>query len=162
MKVFALHGGYLGPEDLRRDMGDPRWVDHYLDGHDPVFCESQIRQWIIPGEKIVLLGYSFGGSVIGHLSQRFQNTIRSAVLYESPLIGTNTTGGKFPVLWIRNMYLATRFREAEFDWTRSAWQRTHRMTYRFGSGKHVKPRWGWPPFGHAWDRSLNSFIENWI
>jgi pimeloyl-ACP methyl ester carboxylesterase len=161
--VFALHGGYLGPDDLRRDMGDPSWVYKYLSGHDPESCEKQIWNHMLDEEPMVLLGYSMGGSTIGHLSTMLPDgMIRGAILYESPLIGVDEVGGDFPVLWIRNDYESTAKREQEFEETRLTWRKNHFMTEAFGKGRHVSWRFGFPPFGHAWDKNLNDVIEYWM
>ena len=159
VRTIAFHGGYLSPEDLRRDMGDPDWVDEYL--------PSDYRKVINSGRliasrgPIVLVGYSIGGSLIGHLSRVLPNII-GAVLYESALIGIDKVAGSFPVLWIRNRYESTKRREHEFDSTRAAWSVGREMADMRGEGRHVTWRWGWPPFAHAWDTQLNPMIQSWI
>ena len=99
--VFAIPGGYLSGRDLCRDMGNPDWVDYYLDRDHP--CELATRIESIAEGPIVLIGYSIGGSLIGHLSLLLGNIV-GAVVYESPLIGVDHVGGNFPVLWIENYY----------------------------------------------------------
>lgn len=152
-RTIALHGGYLTPGDLRRDMGDPDWVDDYLP------TASKIK--LPTHTPLVLIGYSLGGSLIGHLSHFCRNIV-AVVLYESPLIGLKVVAGSFPVLWVRNRYTSTAKRERKFDDTKRIWQRSHRVDEMTGQGRHVAWRFGWPPFGHAWDQSLNPLIDIWI
>lgn len=155
--VIAFHGGYLTPAAMRRDMGNPSWVDHYLDNDSPEVVANVLRQL----DSVTLVGYSIGGSLIGYLSHLLDN-IRAAVLYESPLIGLEAPAGAFPVLWIRNRYESTPRREKEFASTKEAWKQNHLVTEITGRGRHITWLWGWPPFGHAWDTSLNDWIANWI
>jgi len=154
--VFALHGGGLSAAAMRRDMGDPPWVDCYVEGDDM----SEVLASV--GIDIVLIGYSLGGSRIGELSQLLPSDIVGAVLYESPLLGLQSTGGNFPVLWIRNQYRSTEKREREFSRAERIWSSTHPIQRELGEGRHVRWRFGWPPFGHAWDRSLNPVIADFI
>lgn len=159
-RTIAFHGGYLSPESMRRDMGDPAWVDHYLSNFAPSVAADVLQQaW--SRDPLILIGYSIGGSLIGHLSNRMSNIV-GAVLYESALIGIDSVAGSFPVLWIRNRYKSTPRREREFADTRAAWRKNREFDEITGRGKHIYWRCGWPPFGHAWDQTLNRFIEQWL
>lgn len=156
-RVIAFHGGYLSPESMRRDMGDPAWVDQYLPSADA----AAIAEVLPTDRPLILIGYSLGGSLIGHLSNRMSNIV-GAVLYESALIGIDSVAGSFPVLWIRNRYKSTRRREREFADTRAAWKKGRQFDEVTGTGRHVSWRFGWPPIAHAWDRTLNPLIAEWI
>jgi pimeloyl-ACP methyl ester carboxylesterase len=163
-KVVALHGQFASPKILRRDMGDPSWVDIYL----PTPYDDLSRELLIDSldleidEPMVLVGYSIGGSVIANLSHYFYREIAGVVLYESPMFDSLSVAGDFPVLWIRNNYQSTLRREAEFLDTFTLWSLQHPVTKLIGTGRHMKFTWGWPPIGHAWDQTLNPFIETWI
>ena len=159
-KVFALHGGlFLTANDLRRDMGHPKWVDYYLEGHDYRDLYYQIQA--VTSEDVVLVGYSEGGSVVAELTWLLDN-ISGVVLYESPSLRAHTVYGNFPVMWIRNDYKAWWWREEEFDDTLLMWSKEHTITHLKGQGRHARWRLGWPPVTHAWDRSLNPKIEQFI
>ena len=161
MKVIALHGDYAKPADLRRDMGDPDWVDWYPAGHDAVNIRNLINSSGWQNEPLVLMGYSKGGSVVGDLSHILDNIV-GAVLYESPLMSPEDPGGTFPVLWIRNNYQPAVGRAFELWQTYCAWAENHPITKMTGQGRHIRWRFGWPPFGHNWDNSLNGHIERFV
>lgn len=159
--VIAFHGDFANANVLRRDMGDPSWVTHFWDDHDVKeilrFCRSQ--------SSVVLIGYSRGGSLIGHLSKSLFN-IERAVLYESPLLGTNKVGGNFPVLWIWNEYWQSARRRFERADTLRAWELGNRKVIP------LNPKNAWrhtrftpfsnPPIGHNWNQSVNPIVEKWI
>lgn len=155
--TIAFHGDFANGKILRRDMGDPEWVDLYYEGHDLPLATRVCSAF----DTVVLVAYSFGGSLIGHLSHVLTN-IAAVVLYESPLMGIDEPAGQFPVLWVRNDYKSTRRREKEFAATLVAWQADHNVDKMTGNGRHVRFACGWPPIGHAWDRSLNSSIRDWM
>jgi len=157
--VFAIPGGHLSGRDLRRDMGDPDWVDHYLDRAHPWDLAVKIES--ITDGPIVLIGYSVGGSLIGHMSLLLGNIV-GVVVYESPLIGVERVGGDFPVLWIENDYKSTWRREAESLEAFLKWFESHSTEVMVGEGRHVRLRFGWPPFGHAWDVRLNTRIAGFV
>lgn len=156
--VVAFHGGWLGPDDLRRDMGDPDWVDAYLKGFNSKIHYQNLKTI---DRGLVLIAYSFGGNVVGNLSNT-DLPILGAVLYETPLIGINSVGGNFPVVWIRNEFESTQRREAEFGSTYQLWAKNHPIEQYCGAGGHSNFRFGWPPFDHNWDTTLNPFIKSWI
>lgn len=165
--VVAFHGGSpffnsigvgLGPEDLRRDMNDPEWVDIYAEGFD---VEEHYKDLKAIESPLILAAYSMGGSVVGHLSNT-DLPIIGAVLYEAPLFGTDVVGGDFPVLWIRNEFQSTKRREAEFMDTYCVWAKDHDIKVLCGAGGHSGFRFGWPPITHNWDTTLNPYIANWI
>lgn len=157
MNTFALHGGFLSPSAMCRDMGNPPWVTHYLAQRDP---DTLIKNLILY-PNLILIGYSEGGNLIGQIASYLPN-IKGVVLYESPLLEDTIPSGSFPVLWIRNNYRTLRYREEEFLDTKYRWQRTHYMETLTGSGRHIKWSSSWPFFSHAWDQSLNPRIKNWI
>ena len=155
--VIAFHGGYLSPAAMQRDMNDPSWVNEYLSSKSVDDAANAVSKH----ESVVLIGYSIGGSLIGHLSHLLDN-IEAVVLYESPLINTGNPSGNFPVLWIRNRYKSTPRREKEFSDTLAEWHVQHPVTEITGKGRHIAWRWGCPPFAHAWDVSLNDWVWQWI
>ena len=155
--VVAFHGSLGNAAILARDMGDPAWVDLYHEGHDV----DAARNICSAFESVVLVGYSMGGSVMGHLSHVLGN-IAAVVLYESPLLGIDRPAGTFPVLWIRNDYRWTNQREIEFAETRAAWGESHHVDEMIGQGRHIRFVWGCPVIGHAWDQQLNPAIRDWI
>lgn len=138
-------------------MGNPSWADIYFQGHDMESAKSICSAF----GSVVLVGYSFGGSLIGHLSHVLTN-ITAAILYESPLLEIEKPAGTFPVLWIQNDYWTFQFRQREFDETLAAWKQSHHVAEMTGRGRHARLAWGWPPVGHAWDQRLNKAIGAWI
>ena len=154
--VIALHGDFASGSMLRRDCGIESWA-----------YPNWKRKPYLPSEGgYVLVGYSRGGSEIGHLSREWHRAIRAAVLYESPLLGTNRVYGDFPALWIENDW-GRRLRGGryarEMQETLETWQLGgRRVDQLIGRGRHVEFTRGWPPFRHGWDRSLNRQILDWI
>lgn len=157
MSVIALHGDFATGRILRRDVGVVDWQ----------YPDWKRRVPYLPCEGgYVLVGYSRGGSQIGHLSQEWHRAIRAAVLYESPLLGTDQVYGDFPVLWVENTHgrrsQGGRFAR-EMDDTLAAWMRGgRRVDMLIGNGRHAELTWGWPPMRHGWDRDLNPKILSWI
>lgn len=158
MNVVAFHGDFASGRILKRDMGNPVWVNRYHDGLDLYKASKSL----ISRTDNVLIGYSRGGSLIGHLSICQDIRIKAAVLYESPLIGIDEVGGTFPVLWIKNAYRRKGWRKKEMDDTEKLWRATHSVDTLVGQGSHVRFTMGCPPIGHAWDQQLNPAIEHWI
>lgn len=156
MKVVAIHGDGGSARIMRRDMGDPSWVDRYLDWNGQVDAALKLA-W---GGDIVLVGYSRGGAHIAGLAEHLPN-IRAAVIYESPDPGMESVPGNFPALLIWNR----RGRGSTYQGSMSdaAWIHSrHPVSRMIGKGRHTKFVFGWPPIGHGWDKSLNPEIESWI
>jgi hypothetical protein len=175
MKVYGLPGQGARPRDLQLDMGDPPWVDAYVDyRRNPGFVEEMRRQ-----SAVVLAAYSLGGNVTADLSRVLDNII-GAVLYESPLLSDVPPGGSFPVLiiwndgmleedptlpWHSEAARRSRRRRKEAQDTLEAWRAGgRRVDLLYGRGGHT--RWIWRPRtlfqAHNWNRSLNPLIERWI
>jgi hypothetical protein len=165
--VVALHGDGGSGELLRRDMGNPSWVDLY-----PDWKRNSIDH-LRHVDRLIVIGYSSGGSMAGHLTVEhddhgervpaFEN-IAASVLYESPLIGIDDVGGDFPALMIWNNRGASKrwFRKREAADTQAAWAKNHPLEVWEGNGRHWEFTHDWPPFRHGWDRSLNNRIRDWI
>ena len=155
-RTFALHGDLASPADLRRDMGDPEWVDAYPDwkrGLAPLLLELDVHEWIN------LVGYSSGGSMISALTWRLDN-IRCAVLYEAPNLQPIIPGGNFPVLMIWNDRGRVRWPESiDTYWD---WRVNHPVDVFGGRGRHIAFSWRPPFLRHGWDQSLNDRIAAWI
>lgn len=161
--TVAFHGQYASPEILQRDMGDPDWVDWYAQVPYDTTSREFLADMLWDYDRLILIGYSLGGSLIGHLTAEIPTSkIVGAVLYESPLLNTDHVYGSFPVLWIRNKYKTTPRREQEFETTLDTWAEQHSIDRMFGTGRHMKFVWDWPPIAHAWDQSLNPYIAQWI
>ncbi|MEM9369275.1 MAG: hypothetical protein AAGD07_25115, partial [Planctomycetota bacterium] len=133
--VVAFHGDFASPDMLRRDAGDPVWIDHFFDGHDIDeaidFC-GKFRQ-------VVLVGYSRGGDVVAAVSQRMSHIV-AAVLYESP--ANYVPVGRFPAMLIWNDRGRRRTRAAQES--NEKWKRNRETTELSGSGRHSRLIWGWP------------------
>lgn len=162
--IIALHGQYATGRMLERDMGSPDWVDFYYQPKRMNY--HSLSEWVgdliwQSREPVVLIGYSLGGSLIANLSHDFTDGIKGAVLYEAPLLDSEPTG-EFPVLWIENMYASTPTREDEMADSCAAWEKGRETQVLFGEGRHIRWVWGWPMWGHAWDRKLNPLIVDWI
>lgn len=152
--VVALHGDFARGWVLRRDMGDPDWCDFWPDWKRINFW--MFRDSLAQLERLILIGYSKGGSEIATLSHYLDNLV-GAVLYESPMLKVREPAGSFPIMWIENdrsWYRNTR----EMADTRVQWRKGRARTTAKGSGYHVKR---WPP-GHGWDKTLNDSIAEWI
>lgn len=157
MKTYAFHGDFASAEDLQADMGDPAWVDEYVD------YRRDFESAIADQDSVVLVGYSRGGSIIGELSLRLRN-IRGVVLYESPLFGVDQPGGNFPALVIWNRRSRKRRSIEAWD-TLQRWRAGGRsVTMMDGQGAHLKfvMRPSTAFLGHGWDVSLNSRIAAWV
>ena len=163
MQTIALHGDYASPDMLRRDMGNPAWVDHYYDGRGWRDVDGRIElltHFIRSQEEpVVLVGYSRGGDVVARLSNSIPHLIRAAVVYESP-VSVDSCGGKFPALCVWNDRGSIRRLQRVDDVVKSLrlWSVGRRCEIMIGSGRHMDLM---PP-GHSWDRSLNSRIEDWL
>lgn len=156
MTVIAFHGKPGGAAMLRRDMGDPDWVDHYFSGHDLVDAYSLVES----NQGSILVGYSYGGDLIGRLTN-VCTTIIGAVLYEAPLFEPTIPLDDFPVLQVWNRY----GRESWGDSQRAKkfWDGPFREVVEMrGRGFHVRLTWRWPFLGHAWDRDLNGEIKKFV
>ena len=140
-------------------MGDPPWVDHYHEwsgyGDAVEFCQQF--------SEIIPVGFSRGGSRIGHLTHQLSN-IRAAVLYEAPLVGIDEVAGNFPVLSIWNW--RGRKDTPEARRTIEVWGENHDLKTLYGQGRHTKIVWSsrWPfiRYGHGWDVGLNGKIWDWV
>jgi len=144
---------------LQRDAGNPDWIDLYINKWRR-WPDKKIKTCLHTWDHVVLIGYSSGGSYIGHLTHKLSN-ISAVVLYESPLIGIDEVAGDFPVLIIWNNDSPRRNSREAKD-TFEAWNRHHDVTIKFGHGRHMKRTSYFPWIGHGWDTSLNPMIHNWI
>lgn len=160
--IIALHGDGGSPDMILRDMGDlALMVDKAYDGNRWCFFEKQYSRLLKSirslGQPPILIGYSRGGDVIAKLSNDTQ--IAAAVLYESPVIDSETVGGEFPCLMIWNDQGAkVGPRRLAALHSEELWKQNHPVDMLTGRGGHIKRK----PFGHAWDTSLNPQIAEWI
>lgn len=158
MKAFAFHGDGARPSDLQSDMGDPGWVDEYVDYRSNGWLDRIRAQ-----ESVVLIGYSRGGDVIASLSLQLRN-ILGVVLYESPLFSVAVPGGRFPalVIWNDNSPRASSKAAEE---ALAGWRAGGRsVDVMVGRGRHTKPVWRPRTLflGHGWDTAINHRVEKWI
>lgn len=167
--VIALHGAFGNGRMLQEDCGDPSWIDYYHDYHSL----GELIQFTSRFSAVIVVGFSLGGSRIGSLTHYAKNIV-GAVLYESPLLRTDTVGtasGNFPAMIIRNdqgKWMESSRDAAEWEDTVRQWNATGRpVEYLEGHGRHTKrvPRswfpW-WSRLGHGWDVSLNDQIGHFI
>lgn len=162
MRTIALHGDYATPEMLKRDMGDPTWVDEYFDGRGWRYYGKSLDKLIqLVNQPTILVGYSRGCAAICDIANTplVSHWIEAAVIYEGPVTDSNC-GGDFPVLQVWNNRGALKRLGRIDDCIQSmqCWSATHQTTLMIGSGMHMRLK---PP-GHDWDRSLNNCIEDWI
>lgn len=178
MPTIAFHGDYANGEILKRDMGDPPWVDMYFHKWNIEDVKDYCKNFL----NINMIGFSRGGSFIAHLSHHIPN-IRCAVLYESPVIkhkrkSIDYIAGDFPalIIWNNKGFIFERGRKnwpaakkMEAMWSEngdapSDLSRDRPVDRHLeGEGGHMRWVWNsWPPVGHDWDQSLNDDIEQWI
>lgn len=165
--VVALHGDGGSGDTLRRDIGDPNWIDLYPDWKSPSWSlEKNIKvlsdQLIDLKTNLVLIGYSSGGSVIARLTEKAEvrRAILCAVVYESPVLSGNAPPGNFPVLmiWNKKGRLSRAIYSSAAIESMECWCENHPVRLLIGQGRHAKLL---PP-QHMWDQQLNSKIESWI
>ena len=159
MKVIAVHGDFATGEQLRYDMGDPPWVDHYITAKTFDRFAAQV-----PQQDVVLIGYSRGAEWVREVTNFYWCSrvirIRGVVGYEPLAEGNFVAVHTIPRLLIHNH----RGRAA---WTRlgevslNRW-RGPNTTELQGKGFHVRLKTRPPFIGHAWDQSLNPQVEKWI
>lgn len=163
--TIALHGDLATAEMLERDVGDLRdCVDYFFDARGWLRTQYQIDRLVDFIRKLpappAMIGYSRGGAVIAAVSELVE--LRSAVLYESPVIDSEGVGGEFPVLMIWNdagaKFSPSRVRRGQAKISEEIWSASHPVTHLQGTGRHMRLR---PP-GHCWDVSLNAQIVDWI
>lgn len=183
MSVIAFHGWGATPSDLRQDMGDPSWVDHYwpyeygrrsiFEGDDTAGDMSSVaweagslmrhsvtdeqHRKLLSYRRLVLVGYSLGGSLIGELSLGLPNLV-GAIVYESPLLGTVSPGGRFPVCIVWNAG-SRKAGTREALRATQAWKAGGRSVLEFeGSGGHTRyvDRRSTFNKAHNWNQSLNA------
>ena len=159
MKVIAIHGDFATGEQLRYDMGDPPWVDHYA-------TAKTFSQFVaqVPYGDVVLVGYSRGAEWIRQFANAYGfgaiTRIRGMVGYEPLALGEFVLARSVPRLLIYN----SRGRGA---WTRlgassiEKW-RGPGTTELAGRGFHIRVKMQPPFIGHAWDKSINPEIQRWL
>jgi hypothetical protein len=169
--IIAFHGDYATPKMLKEDMGDlAHSVDYFFNGHDFDEAVDLCRKF----DEVSLIGYSAGGGIIADLSVLTKLNIKSVVLYESPLGLFQRTCGKFPacIIWNKN----GRMRDSRFNPYRERainmvdqWKHpvsklpfTRHTIELEGNGRHLAFKFRIPPFGHAWDRTLNKKIREFL
>lgn len=155
--VVALHGDFASGDLLRRDMGDPSWVNRF-----PTWrSRSDIE--LPAGEPTVLIGYSSGADMVRRLLAESvfsgRRNVVAAIGYE-PLTTEPLPVTSVPLLVIGN-------RLGRWRWTPAG--RLYRQRWidagaavMTGRGTHVRATFAWPPVAHAWDQSLNEAIRSWI
>lgn len=172
--VFAIHGDF-GANRLRRDMGDPDFVDYYLNWSrkDKRSNFNELKN-IISSPKFetpfVFIGYSYGGEVINQLMNRYfirKNTV-GIIQYESPLFSVPPTKlmKHIGVMQIWNNYTprsrvrARNKQVSKYFWLNRSGLSVFKITgYTKGHVKFYKT----PPFiGHGWDTSINPIIKTWL
>ena len=173
-RVIALHGDFAQPGHLEQDAGYPMFIDEYVTYYNRRKSDERMAAELAPAlaiyKRLILVGYSRGGSIIGHLTHKLTN-IAGAVLYESPLFGIDRVAGSFPALLIWNSNGAFHGkrpgakRHQEALATIEAWVAGGRnVTHMVGQGKHTKwvhrPSTLW--VGHGWDTKLNPAIGQWV
>ena len=163
-QIIALHGDFATPGMLKRDMGDFPLVADFFDARGWINFASAMGRLVslvksLP-EPPTVIGYSRGGSAIARLSELVE--LRSAVLYESPIVDSDGVGGSFPVLMVWNdagaKYSRFPARRKQVRRSEQLWAKSHPVTPIEGVGKHFTKR---PP-AHCWDQNLNQQIVDWI
>jgi hypothetical protein len=161
-RIIAFHGDYATPKMLKEDMGDlANEVDYFFNGHDFGEAIDLCKKF----DSVKLIGFSSGGALIAELS--YLKNIKSAVLYESPLGISGKTFGNFPacIIWNRN----GRMRNSRFNPYREEalnmvdkWDNGRDILRLVGNGRHISFKFRFPPFGHAWDKTVNKEIKRFL
>ena len=169
VSVVAFHGDFANGEMLREDMGDPDWVDWYVDhqgrGRRDLPDEEIIEE--LPSGPLVCVGYSDGGDTVARLSTLIPERFVAAVVYEAPVVSVPAPGGDFPVLSLWN-YGSRKAQSELADEAVRKWAYGRRdFSIHFGKGRHTKwvwrnPWWLGRRLGHGWDLELNPYIHRWI
>lgn len=168
VSAVAFHGDFAKAHHLQHDMGDPPWVDRYVqhqgrgrrDLPDGVIMNS-----IPAAGRLVLLGFSDGGDTVARLSQYLYHRILCAIVYESPVKSIRRPAGNFPVLMLWNEGSNRRYSEAA-SIARARWTANpdRVVAEEMGEGGHTKfvrrPSTWWR--GHGWDVGLNPLIVSWV
>ena len=161
MKVIAFQGQGATPRMLQKDMGDPDWVDMYWDYRNPYFRL----------QRFIGVCYSISGSILAKhtLERRFRELMVGLILYECPILDDIIPLGDFPILSIwneRSFMLPSRKREMDDSIKR--WSLNHPVEVKKAYGgrgllfRHLEPKPYWPFVGHAWDRGINSYAQEWV
>lgn len=163
--IIALHGDFATAEMLQRDVGDLACtVDLFFDAKGWTRFSKRIDKLIGLITQLddppILIGYSRGGSAIAALSELVE--IKAAVVYESPVLDSDSVGGTFPVLQIWNdrgaRYGLNEHRRQQSIIADQLWAKNHQVTQLIGTGGHIRRN----PLGHFWDCELNPKIRDWM
>jgi len=163
--VIALHGDLATPAMLQRDVGDfAQSVDIFFDARGWLRFDAAMGRLTALVQSLpvppIVVGYSRGGSAIARLSELVPLT--AAVLYESPVLDSEGTGGNFPCLMIWNdqgaAYGPSKLRRGQARISKEIWRADHLVKEIEGQGRHMRIR----PAGHCWDCDLNNHIKTWI
>ena len=158
MTTIALHGDFANPTILKQDIGPKIHVDIYFDGLNPIKLIKLIQTISHP---VHLIAYSKGGYVIAQATQIIHNLIKTATLYETPVLDTTHIPGNYPILIIWNTNGRRRTKEAKKS--NELWTKNHPAQHLTGKGFHTKIKLNsWPIIRHGWDQKLNPQIQNFI
>lgn len=174
--VIAFHGQAASGGRLRADMGDPAWVDWYPDWQrefttrreDPMQGPMRFaRHYVEAGfGGCVLVGYSLGGDFICRLTYTpLAPWIEGIIVYESPVLYRSPNALGCPVTVIWNDYEPKRRKRRDGKAKSIAAWTTQFSQVQELVGKHTthmlysQRR---PIIRHAWDKSLNPLLCEWI
>lgn len=150
MRTAALHGDFATPKMLQRDMGDPRWIDLYIERQSVESMASLCSAWGVKN----LVGYSRGGYLACKIAELIP--IKTLVLYESPMFDAQPQVLNAVVVF--NSVPRRRKRRSR-EMSRVLRYFSGHMTFFHGAKKrHLEAKPYWPFLGHAWDQSLNDLI----
>lgn len=164
IKVIAIHGDFARGTTLKRDMGDPEWVDYYPN----IRCRRYVdlENFIIKINKPhILIGYSSGADHIAkYINARYVCTslpkTMGVIVYE-PMCTVDDIYCECPSIqiWNDKGYLHNRKAKAA-KLSSETWSRASAL-FMEGKGRHFF-RSNYPFFGHCWDQSLNPTLERFV
>lgn len=159
MHLAAFHGDFFTAAHLRQDLGNPAWVDSYVDWRR----SGGWLEDLAAKPALAIVAYSRGGQIAAQLSHELPN-VRAFVLYEAPTLRAGPPAGTAPALWIWNDR-SWRRNTAQARESLAQWQSSgRRVDFLTGSGSHLKRsrRARTLYLAHGWDLALNDRISAWL
>ena len=167
--VIAFHGQGARGSRLKEDMGCPSWVDWYPDWQRDYRGAKHFSSVCIDRglRNLVLIGYSLGGDFIARLTwEQVSDFVSCIIVYESPLKHVEhprPIGCPVMVIWNNYKPRTSRRRQEKAD-VIASWNMRFLNTENIiaSLGSHMVKSRRRPFLRHAWDRSLNPRIEEWV